>query len=115
MRRARWSSLAVTALFALAALPAGAGVDPPPTTANANPNAPGLVLIGQPAWVTVGGNLSLRLQVRGQAAGAAGLTVSATAHEAVSSRSGFQAAVEGRNLGSVLGQAELPARPLPRR
>ena len=108
LRRVAVVVLAVAALFALAALPAGAGVDPPPTTANANPNAPGLVLIGQPAWVPVGTNLPLRLQVRGQAAGTPGLTVSATAHEAVSSRSGFQAAVEGRNLGSVLGQAELP-------
>jgi len=108
LRRAAVVVLVAASLFALAALPAGAGVDPPPTTADANPNAPRLVLTGQPAWVTVGGNLPLRLQVRGQAAGAAGLSVSATAHEAVSSRSGFQAAVEGRNLGSVLGQAELP-------
>ena len=52
LRRAAVVVLAVAALFALAALPAGAGVDPPPTTANANPNAPGLVLIEQPAWVT---------------------------------------------------------------
>ena len=58
MRRVAVVVLAVAALFALAALPAAAGVDPPPTTAGANPNAPGLVLIGQQAWVTVGGTLS---------------------------------------------------------
>ena len=99
---------AAAALLVLGALPAGAGVDPPPTTAAATPDAPRLVLTGQPAWVTVGGNLPLRLQVQGQAVGAPGLTVSATAHEAVSSRSGFENALAGRNLGSVLGQAELP-------
>jgi hypothetical protein len=95
------------AAVVLTALPAGGGVDPPPPT-DATPDAPRLVLTGQPAWVTVGGNLPLRLQVRGQVAGTPGLTVSATAHDAVSSRSGFDTALEGRNLGSVLGHAELP-------
>src|SRR5262249_57880191 len=62
----------------------------------------------QPAWVSVGGNLPLRLQVRGQGASTPGLTVSATAHEAVGSRSAFESALAGRDLGSVLGQTELP-------
>jgi hypothetical protein len=66
------------------------------------------VLTRQPAWVPVGGNLPLQLQVRGQAAGTPGLTVSATAHEAVGTRSGFENALQGRDLGSVLGQAVLP-------
>ncbi len=113
MRRAAAVVLTTAAVLVLGALPAGAGVDPPPTTADATPGAPRLVLTGQPAWVTVGGNLPLRLQVRGQAAGTPGLIVSATAHEAVSSRSGFESALEGRNLGSVLGQAELPLDPFP--
>src|SRR5262249_10217031 len=78
------------------------------STTPAQSNAPGLVLTGQPAWVPVGGTLPLRLQVRGMAAGTPGLTVSATAHEAVGSRSAFESALAGRNLGSVLGQAELP-------
>ena len=105
--------LTSAAVLVLSVLPAGAGVDPPSTTANASPDAPRLVLTDQPAWVTVGGNLPLRLQVRGQAAATPGLIVSATAHEAVGSRSGFEAALEGRNLGSVLGQAELPLDPFP--
>jgi len=96
------------AAVVLGAMPAWAGVQPPSPTATAPSNAPGLVLTGQPAWVPVGGNLPLRLQVRGLAAGTPGLTVSATAHEAVGSRSAFESALEGRNLGSVLGQAELP-------
>ncbi len=99
--------MASAAVLVLGATPVAAGVQPPSTTGTPA-DAPRLVLTGQPAWVTVGGNLPLRLQVRGQAAGTPGLTVSATAHEAVSSRSGFEGALEGRNLGSVLGQAELP-------
>jgi hypothetical protein len=98
---------AAAAAVVLGATPVGAGVEPPSATTAAQ-DAARLVLTGQPAWVTVGGNLPLRLQVRGQAAGTSGLTVSATAHEAVSSRSGFDSALQGRDLGSVLGQAELP-------
>lgn len=108
MRRAAALAAAAAGALALYALPAGAGLQPPSTTTPAAPNPPGLVLTGQPAWVTAGGNLPLRLQVRGQAAGTPGLTVSATAHEAVGSRSAFESAMDGRNLGSVLGQAELP-------
>jgi Family of unknown function (DUF6049) len=107
VRRAALVVMTSAAAVVLTALPAGGGVDPPPPT-DATPDAPRLVLTGQPAWVTVGGNLPLRLQVRGQVAGTPGLTVSATAHDAVSSRSGFNTALEGRNLGSVLGHAELP-------
>jgi Family of unknown function (DUF6049) len=107
VRRAALVVMTSAAAVVLTALPAGGGVDPPPPT-DATPDAPRLVLTGQPAWVTVGGNLPLRLQVRGQVAGTPGLTVSATAHDAVSSRSGFDTALEGRNLGSVLGHAELP-------
>lgn len=109
MRRAAVVVMTCAAAVALTALQAGAGVEPPPTTND----APAVVLTGQPAWVTVGGNLPLRLQVRGQAAGAPGLTVSVTAHDAVSSRSGFDAALEGRNLGSTLGHVELPLDPFP--
>jgi hypothetical protein len=112
VRRAAVVVLTSAAGVALTALPVGAGVNPPPPTDGA-PGSPRLVLTGQPAWVTVGGNLPLRLQVRGQVAGTAGLTVSATAHAAVSSRSGFDAALEGRNLGSVLGQVDLPLDPFP--
>ena len=108
MKRAAALVAASAAAVVFGALPAGAGVQPPSTTGPAAPGTPRLVLTGQPAWVTVGGNLPLRLQVRGQAAGTPGLTVSATAHEAVSSRSGFESALQGRDLGSVLGQAELP-------
>lgn len=90
---------------ALTALPVGAQVAPPPPTAADNNR---LVLTGEPAWVTVGGNLPLRLQVQGAAAAASGLTVSVTAHDAVSSRSGYENALQGKNPGSVLGQVELP-------
>ncbi|HKA93093.1 MAG TPA: DUF6049 family protein [Acidimicrobiia bacterium] len=107
MRRTAALVAAGVAAVVLGATPVGAGVAPPSTTA-AGPDTARLVLTGQPAWVTVGGNLPLRLQVRGQAAAAAGLRVSATAHEAVSSRSGFEAALQGRDLGSVLGQTDLP-------
>ena len=113
LRRAVVVVLTSAAVLVLGVMPVGAGVDPPSTTADTTRDAPRLVLTGQPAWVTVGGNLPLRLQVRGQAAGTPGLIVSATAHEAVSSRSGFEAALEGRSLGSVLGQAEPALDPFP--
>jgi hypothetical protein len=106
VRRAAVVVLTSAVVVAITALPVAAGVDPPPPT-NGAPETR-LVLTSQPAWVTVGGNLPLQLQVRGQVAGTPGLTVSATAHEGVSSRSGYDTALEGRNLGSVLGQAELP-------
>jgi hypothetical protein len=113
VRRAAALVAASAAAILLGAMPAAAAVAPPsttapPTTAAAAPGSANLVLTYQPGWVTVGGNLSLRLQVRGQAAGTPGLTVSATAHEAVSSRSAFENALQGRDLGSVLGHAELP-------
>ena len=108
MKRAAALVTVSAAAVVLAAMPAGAGVQPPSTTTSAAPGAASLVLTRQPAYVTVGGNLPLRLQVRGQAAGTPGLTVSATAHEAVTSRSGFESALQGRDLGSVLGQVELP-------
>jgi len=105
--RAALGLLAAGAALVFTAAPAAAGVNPPTTTTTA-PGANRLLLTGEPAWVTVGGNLPLRLQVEGPAAGTPGLTVSVTAHEAVSSRSGYESALQGRNLGSVLGQAELP-------
>ena len=108
MRRAAALVAASVAAIVLGALPAGAGVQPPSTTTPASPDSVRLVLTFQPAWVSVGGNLPLRLQVRGQGASTPGLTVSATAHEAVGSRSAFESALAGRDLGSVLGQTELP-------
>jgi hypothetical protein len=108
VRQAAALVAAAAAAVVLVATPAGAGVQPPSTTTATTQDAARLVLTYQPAWVTTGGNLPLRLQVQGQAAGTPGLTVSATAHDAVSSRSGFDSALQGRDLGSVLGQAELP-------
>lgn len=113
MRRAAALLAASVVVFVFGAMPAGAGVQPPSTTTAGAPAAASLVLTGQPGWVTVGGNLPLRLQVRGQAAGTSGLTISATAHEAVSSRSAYENALQGRNLGSVLGQSELPVDAFP--
>ncbi len=103
--RATLGVLAVGAALMLTAAPVAAEVNPPPTTA---PDTSGLVLTGQPAWVTVGGNLPLRLQVEGPAAATPGLTVSVTAYGAVTSRSGYESALQGKNLGSVLGHVELP-------
>jgi len=103
--RAALSLLAAGAAFVVAAAPAAAGVNPPPTTAS---GASRLVLTGEPAWVTVGGNLPLRLQVQGPAAATPGLMVSVTAYGAVSSRSGYENALQGKNLGPVQGHVELP-------
>src|SRR5205807_405402 len=103
LRRAAVVVLVAASLFALAALPAGAGVDPPPTTADANPNAPRLVLTGQPAWVTVGGNLPLRLQVRGQAAGAAGPTAPGWPGSSRRSSPSRRGRTAGRPSGSASG------------
>jgi Family of unknown function (DUF6049) len=108
VRRAALAALVSALVLALGAVPVGAGVDPPTTTAGPPPDAPRLVLTGQPAWVTVGGELALGVQVRGQAAAAPGLTVTVTAHEPARTRSDYDRALQGQDLGSVLGQVELP-------
>jgi hypothetical protein len=100
----------VTALTALVltAAPAHAGTDPPPTTDERPPNAPRILLASQSSWVPIGGNLSMQLQLRGQGTSAPGLHFSVTAYQPVSTRTGYEAALQGENLGSTLGHIDLP-------
>jgi hypothetical protein len=108
VKRTALSVAAAVVAVVLTAAPAVAAPPPPPTSTAPAPNAPRLLLAGQPAWVPVGGNLPFQLQVQGAGTAAPGLTVSVTAHQAVSSRSGYETALTGQSLGSVLGHVDLP-------
>src|SRR5262249_17208918 len=107
VRRTAFVVLVSVAAVALTAAPVVARDEPPPTI-GAQPDAPRIVLAGQPAWVAVGGSIPLQLQVQGQGPSAPGLRVSVTAHQAVSSRTGYEAAIRGESLGSTLGHVDLP-------
>jgi Family of unknown function (DUF6049) len=100
-------ALLVTAAVALTAAPVAAGTNPPSTT-GAQPDAPQILLAGQPAWVATGGNLPLQIQVQGQGTSAPGLKVTVTAHRRVRSRTEYEGVLRGENLGSTLGHVELP-------
>lgn len=107
MRRASLALLVTAAAVALTAAPVAAGTNPPSTTA-AQPDAPQILLAGQPAWVATGGNLPLQIQVQGQGTSAPGLKVSVTAHRSVSTRTAYESVLRGENLGSTLGHVEFP-------
>jgi hypothetical protein len=107
VRRTSFALLVTVAAVALTAAPVAAGTDPPPTT-GPPPDAPRILLAGQPAWAPIGGNLPLQLQVEGQGTSAPGLRVSVTAHRSVSTRTAYEAALRGENLGSTLGHVEFP-------
>src|SRR5262249_6563757 len=107
VRRTALVVLSVVAALALIAAPVAAQNPPPPTTA-APPDAPPTVLAGQRAWVAVGGRIPFQLQVQGPGTSAPGLRVSVTAHQAVSSRTGYETAIRGESLGSTLGHVDLP-------
>ncbi|HEY3095662.1 MAG TPA: DUF6049 family protein [Acidimicrobiia bacterium] len=107
MRRTSFALLVTAAAVALTAAPVAAGTDPPPTTGPPS-DAPRILLAGQPAWAPIGGNLPLQLQVEGQGTSAPGLRVTVTAHRSVSTRTAYEAALRGENLGSTLGHVEFP-------
>jgi hypothetical protein len=106
VRRAVIAALAAVAAVVLTAAPVPAGTAAPPTSAA--PDAPTISLLSQPAWVPVGGTLPLQVQVQGQGTTAPGLRISVTAYQSVSSRTGYDAALRGENLGSTLGHVDLP-------
>jgi hypothetical protein len=101
-------ALVAVAAIALTAGPAAAGTDPPPTTDAQSADAPRILLAGQPAWVPIGGNLPIRLQVESGGTSAPGWQISVTAHRAVTTRTGYEAALRGEGLGSPLGHVDLP-------
>ncbi len=107
MRRTSVALLIAVAAVALIAAPAAAGTDPPPTT-GPPPDEPRILLVGQPAWVPIGGNLPLQIQVQGRGTSAPGLRVSVTAHRSVSTRTAYEAVLRGENLGSTLGHIDFP-------
>jgi hypothetical protein len=107
VRRVSLALLVTAAAVALTAAPVAAGTNPPSTT-GAQPDAPHILLAGQPAWVATGGNLPLQIQVQGQGTSAPGLKVSVTAHRSVSTRTAYESVLGGENLGSTLGHVEFP-------
>jgi hypothetical protein len=107
VRRAGIVAMAAVAAVVLTAAPVPAGTGPARTSGGPQ-DAPRILLLSQPAWVALGGNLPLQLQVQGQGTAAPGLTISITAHQAVTSRTAYDAALRGENLGSTLGHVDLP-------
>jgi hypothetical protein len=98
----------ILAALTITAASAPAGTDPPPTTDEPPPNAPRVLLASQSSWVPIGGNLSMQLQLRGEGTSAPGVHLSVTAYQPVSSRTGYEAALRGENLGSTLRHVDLP-------
>jgi len=107
VRRTALGALAIFAAVTLTAAPMGAGTDPPPTT-ETPPNAPRIRLAGQPAWVTIGSDLPMQLQVQGEGTSAPGLQVGVTAYQPVTTRTDYEAALRGENLNSPVGHVNLP-------
>jgi hypothetical protein len=100
-------ALVVLAVVTVTAAPSAAGTEPP-TTTGGSPNAPRILLAGQPAWVPIGSNLPMQLQVQGEGSTAPGLQISVTAHRGVRTRTEYEAALRGESLGQVLGHVDLP-------
>ena len=92
--------------FALFALLAASPVGAAPTTAS----TPSIVLTGQPAWSTLGDDVTLHLGVR--AATTTGLEVHTVVHTAILSRIAFERSLTGDHLGSVLGSRATPVEAL---
>ena len=84
--------------------PAAAGGDAAPPAA--------LELAAQDAWTPIGGDLHLQFDMP-QAFAAEGSTMSLTAYQPVSTRTGFDRLVEGQTPGSVLDQVVVPVSALP--
>jgi len=73
-------------------------------------NSAAITLQGQTPWVAPGGDLVLRLHVKGDPSG---LEIAATVHRAVATRSQLADTVAGRRLGGVEGLVVQPVDGLP--
>ncbi len=98
---------AICLLVALVAAPAHAA---PAATDPAATATPRVTLLEQPAWATLGGDVPLRLAIRGQVAG---LEARAIVHASMTSRTGFERSVDGDKLGSTIATAGAEASTLP--
>jgi hypothetical protein len=101
------AAFAVAALVALGASPAQAA--PSASTPAATPSAR-VSLLEQPAWVTLGGDVPLRLALSGSLSG---LEARAIIHASSTSRTGFERSLDGNRLGSTVATAGAPAATLP--
>ncbi len=110
MRRlaGRAGALLAVLLFAgLAAAPNGtAGA----AGTRAAPTARRFALLEQPAFVTLGSDVLLRLSITGPVAG---LDVRATVHSAITSRTAFERSMTGDRLGSTVASTSAAADSLP--
>jgi len=101
-------------IAALVGAPAGGAaaaesVTGAPPTSDAPPVAR-VALLAQPAWAPPGADLTLRLRITGDAAR---LKVRATVHSEVTSRTGFERTVAGRDLGGTIASSTTPVAALP--
>jgi len=72
------------------------------TAATAGPT---LELVGQSAWSPVGGDFTMRLRAKGSTAG---LELTLTVYQQLTSRTAFDASINGGNLGSPRNQVTVP-------
>jgi hypothetical protein len=115
--RSHWGAAAAASLALLVALsgrtltgrPASAATAPPSSTTGAPPAAR-IALLAQPAWTAPGGALPLRLRIDGDAAR---LDVRTVVHSEVTSRTGFERTVDGKDLGATVASFSTPAATLP--
>lgn len=97
------SVLLVTALAIGAAVPRPAGAAP-------DRRGISVTLRSQPAWASVGDDVTFVLGLRGELAG---LEVRAVIHTYITTRAGFERATTGSRLGGVVGTTATPADALP--
>lgn len=100
-RRRQHAVLAALAALAVTPWALGTGAT---AHAGTTPTAP-IELAAQDPWTALGGDAHLQLRVQDPAPG---LTVSATAHQALGSRAAFTRSLSGASLGSVLDEVEIP-------
>ncbi len=93
--RTRFLGSGLIGLLTLAAVVAG-----PTARATSAPATPSVELTGQPAWTTLGDDVTFRLRVRNAPPG---LEVRATVYSAVLSRIAFERTLDGERLGSRIG------------
>jgi hypothetical protein len=104
IRRARVVATLSAVVLALA------GVALSPVAARAQTAAPSFVLAGQSSWVAPGGGFLLRFSANDVPAGA---QVAVTTHDALTSRTAFDASIDGTNLPPTRDRQTYPFDALP--
>jgi hypothetical protein len=103
----RGRTVGVLALVALVSLSGRAVAATPPSPPSTTPasTASRLALLAQDPWTAVGGQFHAQVQI---GVSGPGLQLSVVAHNSLATRSAFDKAVNGTDLGSVLSQVVVP-------